>query len=153
MILLGNLDHGAIIAAMARTNFNPRVDQCISRVSVDGVLMGGALYTNYNRASLYMHCAGSGNWLSRSMLWYCYDYPFTHLGVNQVLSSTSSANAKSLNLLTRLGYTRLYEIADAAPGGNMILFSLSKPNCKWLTLPSPVVRAARENREPAHVLH
>jgi len=142
MILLSDIQHGTLIATAAGTGYNPHTDQCISRVTRDGEFLGGTIYTGFNGAVIWGHFAGVDGWLSPELVWVSFDYPFMQLGVNQILATVGSSNTKALNLVKRLGFKQLYKIKEGAPkGSDLILFSMSKANCKWLRLRSRYLKA------------
>jgi len=142
MIVLSDIQHGELIAIAAGTNFNPMTDQCISRVTGDGQFLGGTIYTGYNGAVVWGHFAGLPGWMSPELVWVSFDYPFMQLKVNQILCTVSSTNKGALGLVKRLGYRQLYTIKGGVPnGGDLVLFSMSKPNCKWLKLRSRYLKA------------
>jgi hypothetical protein len=142
MILLSDIEHGTLIAAAAGTGYNPCTDQCISRVTRDGQFLGGTIYTGYNGAVIWGHFAGVDGWMSPELVWVSFDYPFMQLGVNQILATVSSVNERALTLVKRLGFKQLYKIKDGAPkGADLIIFSMSKANCKWLKLRSRYLKA------------
>jgi hypothetical protein len=142
MILLSDIEHGMLIAAAAGTGYNPTTDQCISRITRDGQFLGGTIYTGYNGAVIWGHFAGVDGWLSPELVWVSFDYPFMQLKVNQILATVSSENAKALSLVRKLGFKQLYKIKDGAPNGAaLILFSMSKANCKWLKLRERYLKA------------
>lgn len=152
MILLSDIQHGMMIAAAAGTGYNPNTDQCISRVTRDGEFLGGTIYTGYNGAVIWGHFAGVPGWLSPELVWVSFDYPFMQLGVNQILCTVSSHNEKALSLVKRLGYKQLYKIKGGVPNdGDLILFSMSKANCKWLKLRSRYLKA--NGHAPGDVVH
>ena len=147
MILLSDIEHGMLIATAAGTGYNPTTDQCISRVTRDGQFLGGTIYTGYNGAVIWGHFAGVEGWMSPELVWVSFDYPFMQLGVNQILCTVSSHNTKAINLVKRLGYKQLYKIKDGVPnGGELIIFSMSKANCKWLKLRSRYLKANGQDR-------
>ena len=142
MILLGDTTHGAMIASAAGIGFDRERDQCISRVTRDGQLLGGVVFTNYNGAAIWAHFSGVPGWATRELVWVCCDYPFMQLKVKHVLTTVSSRNTKVLAIVKRLGMKQLYSIKDAVPeGGSLVLFSLSKANCKWIKLRSRYIKA------------
>jgi hypothetical protein len=140
--MLSNIEHGLLIAASAGTGYNPNTDQCISRVTRDGQFLGGTIYTNYNGAVVWGHFAGIDGWMSPELVWVSFDYPFMQLQVNQILATVGSTNERALTLVRKLGFKQLYKIKDGAPNGaHLILFSMSKANCKWLKLRSRYLKA------------
>lgn len=151
MILLSDIQHGQLIAQAAGTGYNPRTDQCISRVNDAGEFLGGTIYTGYNGAVIWGHFAGVAGWLSPELIWVSFDYPFMQLQVNQILATVAASNEKATTLVRKLGFKRLYAIKNACPsGGDLVLFSMSKANCKWLKLRSRYLVANGHDRGTVH---
>src|SRR5215510_1028387 len=104
MIYLNESRHGYLIARAAHTTYDPERDQCISRC-VDGNFMGGVIYTNYTGSMISMHMAGVGDWVSRELVWVCFDYPFNQLKVKKVLGTVRSDDKAVRDIDERLGFT------------------------------------------------
>ena len=142
MILLGDVEHGRMIAHRVGMGFDPVRDQCISRLTRDGQLWGGTVYTGFNGASIWGHFAGEPGWMSPELIWVSFDYPFMQLQVKQILCTVGSRNEKALSLCKRLGYRTLYKIKDGIPnGGTLNVLSISKESCKWLRLRDRYLKA------------
>lgn len=152
MIWQGDVRHAYLIARAARAGFDPKVDACISRVDGNGSFLGGVIYTNYNGAIVMMHVAGIGNWLSPELLWVSLDYPFMHLQVKKLLCTVASNNQKSLDLVKRVGgWKSEHKIVDGVPGGDLLMFSMLRKDCRWLKLRDRYVRANGHLGEHVHV--
>ena len=152
MIVLGDAQHAYMIARAAHTGFDPEVDRCISRVSVDGNLMGGFIFTNYNGAIIFDHMAGHANWCTPELMWLIFDYQFDQLGVRKVMATVGSNNVRSLDLVQRAGFEHEHSIEDGIPNGKLHLFSMVREKFKWLSLRSRYLKVNGGQRgEHVHV--
>jgi hypothetical protein len=142
MIVFGDLTHGVMIARGAQTGFDPNVDGCVARTSGDGQLLGGFVVTNYNGAIAMVHMAGSPGWCSPRLMWVLFDYSFNYLKLRRLLCTVGSKNLTSLDQVKRAGFVYEHTIKDGTPDGDLVMLSMSRPNCKWLKLRS---RYLREN--------
>lgn len=99
---------------------------------VDGKLVGGILYEDYNGANVICHIAGEGNWLNKTFLWMIFDYPFNQLGVRRMTAPVASTNAACINFVERLGFEREAILHDAHPDGDIIIYKMTADKCRWL---------------------
>jgi RimJ/RimL family protein N-acetyltransferase len=97
----------------------------------NGRLIAGVLYDHYNGASIAMHVAGEGNWLTRDFLRICFHYPFEQLKVRKVIGMVSSANKQAQRFDEHLGFTLEATIKDAAPDGDLLLYSMTREQCRF----------------------
>lgn len=98
----------------------------------DGQLVAGVLYEDWNRANIVCHIAGDGNWASRDYLNVIFDYPFNQLKAQRITCPVASTNTKSINLVSRMGFTLECSLAQAIPGGDLHLFRMFKDECKYI---------------------
>jgi hypothetical protein len=133
MIQIGNPHHGRMIALKAGVDFDVERNPVISRTDEHGDLLGGVIYSDYTGVSMRIHMAGSRvGWASPLMLWMAFDYPFNQLGVELLLGSVRSTDKHVLNIDRRLGFKEIFRIPKAVPGGDLVLLSMSRADCKWL---------------------
>lgn len=107
-----------------------------------GKLAGGAVLQDYTgpEGSTGMHCAGFlPGWLSRGVLWYTFDLAFNVLHTKKVIVKVPSTNYRSLKLATHLGFTFEARITDVFPDGDILVLSMYRDQCEWLTMPKPNV--------------
>ena len=102
----------------------------------DGVgPVAGCLYESCNGASIIGHLTGVGKkWMNREYLWYCFHYPFEELKVTKILGIVESDNLDARRLDEHLGFTLEATLKDAAPKGDLLVYSMTKDQCKWLSL-------------------
>lgn len=137
-IEFNNVDHGFAIGSKAPCAFNPRVDRVISRTFA-GNLAGGVVYQDYLPGGLIvLHVASwHRRWLSRDLLWAIFAYPFLQLEVKMCLGYVMSTNRHALDFDLRLGFRIEHKILGAIPGGDMVIVSMRKSECRWLRGPAP----------------
>lgn len=102
----------------------------------DGVgPIAACFYESYNGASVLGHLAGIGKkWMNREFLWYCFYYPFEQLKVTKILGIVESTNLAARRLDEHLGFTLEATLKDAAPKGDLLIYSMTRDQCRWLTL-------------------
>lgn len=99
----------------------------------DGTLIAGVAYDRYNGASVCMHVAADGkHWLTRSYLRACFDYPFNRLNVKKVLGLVDASNAQARKFDEHLGFRLEARLQDAAPGGDLMIYSMTRDQCRYL---------------------
>lgn len=97
--------------------------------------VAGCLYSDYNGNSVVLHCAGEGRtWLNREFLWFVFFYAFEQLKVTKIISPVESTNLDSIRFIKHIGFTLEATLQDACPKGNMLLFTMNRADCKWLSL-------------------
>jgi hypothetical protein len=151
-IRINDLHAIKLIAMAAEVQFVPKLHSCIARYSKEkDSLLGGVLFTDFRGGSVVMHWAGfHPNWISRSLIWLSFDYPFRQLDVNKVFGLTPESNIIARNTALRFGFKIEHVIDDVfkrADGFNSLyVLGLRKEDCKWLDMPVPVIEWAPLNK-------
>jgi hypothetical protein len=97
--------------------------------------IAGCLYEGCNGASVIGHLTGIGRkWMNREFLWYCFYYPFEELGVTKILGIVESDNLDAQRLDEHMGFILEATLKDAAPKGDLLIYSMTRDQCKWLDL-------------------
>jgi hypothetical protein len=97
--------------------------------------VAGCFYEGWNGASILLHCAGEGKtWLNREFLWYVFHYPFEELKVKKILSPVESTNTECRKFIEHIGFSLEATLEDASPKGNLLIYSMKREDCKWLSL-------------------
>ena len=109
---------------------------CIGRLGTKG-LVGVVGFDQFNGASAMMHSAGEGNWLSRDMLYACFDYPFRVCGVNMVIGLVPSGNTQALRFNKHIGFKTELVLDGAHPDGSLVLMTMRRGECRYLTRNRP----------------
>jgi RimJ/RimL family protein N-acetyltransferase len=99
---------------------------------LNGEIIGGVLYDNYNGATIEMHCAGVGRWLTRTFLNAVFDYPFNGIGVHKVVGLVDEANMAARKLDAHLGFVHEATIKDGAKGGDLLILTMTREQCRFL---------------------
>ena len=97
----------------------------------DDCLIAGVMFENWNQQSITAHMAITGK-LTRSFIGAIFRYAFGKCGVHKVICPISSGNAKSNKFAKKLGFTEEARLCDAAPDGDIILYTLKKDDCRFL---------------------
>jgi RimJ/RimL family protein N-acetyltransferase len=105
--------------------------KCIGQV-IDGQIAGVIGYDGFNGASVMMHVAGDPGWVTKSMLFAAFDYPFRKLGCKIVIGLVPSGNEAAFRFNQRLGFKLIDEIKDAHPDGSLLLMTMRPEDCRWL---------------------
>lgn len=99
---------------------------------VDGELVAGVLYEDFNGANIICHIAGVGNWATREYLAVIFHYPFVQLGVRRITVPVDSVNEKSIRLVERMGFTLESRLREATPRADMLLYRMFRNECRFL---------------------
>lgn len=105
-------------------------------VGEDGNLYAGVLYDHYNGRSIAMHVAGDGgHWITRDLLRAAFRYPFNELMVRKILGLVDSTNLGARKLDEHLGFQLEAVLKDAGPQGDLLLYSMTAEQCRFLEKP------------------
>ena len=114
--------------------FNKESSVCFG-LEEDGELIAGVIFDNYRVKSIAMHVAAIGKrWLCREFLWACFDYPFRQLNVNKVIGYVSEDNLDAQRFDEHLGFTIEAIIKDADQGGDVLIYTMTKEQCRFLEI-------------------
>ena len=151
MIRINDVHATILIARAAEIEFVPKLHHCIADYSADDQLKGGVLFTNYRVGSVAIHMAGlRKNWVSKSMLYLAFHFPFKQLKVKKLFGMVPERNVEARNSDLRLGFKIEYTTDDVygyEDGVNgMHLMSMRAEDCRWLAMPMPLIEYAPEER-------
>jgi|SRR5215471_10361034 len=146
MIVLDNPAHGFMIAHRAGVGYDPNVNRVLAHCSEDG-LLGGVVYTNYTGRSVQMHMAGNPGWVTTKVIWIAFDYPFNQLCVEKVIGLVAAADELILDYDKRLGFREIARVPDVVPTGDLVVLSMMREECKWLSLRSRFLKTNGDARE------
>lgn len=119
------------VADKMAARFSPEACTAIGLVNSADGLAAGVVFENWNGRSIVAHMAVTGR-LTRKYLGVIFRYAFQQCGVDKVILPVASDNAKSCRFVNHLGFAEEARIRDAAPGGDLILFTLRKSDCRFL---------------------
>jgi RimJ/RimL family protein N-acetyltransferase len=106
---------------------------------IDGEVKAVVAFDNILDKSCEMHTAAIvPNWISRDLLWACFDYPFNILKVKVILATVASTNKEALKLDRHLGFVDKAYIEDAHIDGDLVILAMRRENCQWLDIKTPL---------------
>ena len=106
---------------------------------IDGQVKAVVAFDNILDKSCMMHTAAIvPNWISKDLLWACFDYPFNILKVKVILASVASTNTEALRLDRHLGFVDKAYIEDAHIDGDLVILAMRRENCRWLDIKAPL---------------
>lgn len=108
-----------------------RSDASAIGLEKDGQLVAGTIYCDFLGQSVCMHTAIEH--MNRDFLGYCFYYPFEELQVKKVLGLVDSFNSRAIQLDLHLGFVLESTIKDASTDGDLLIFSMTRDQCRWLT--------------------
>lgn len=123
---------GPWVASRTGGTWSPGRGTAIGKLDDQGKLIAGVLYEDWNGANIVCHIAGEGNWASRQFLNVIFDYPFNQLKVRRITVPVGSTNIKSIHLVTRMGFALESTLAQAIPGGDLLLYRMFRSECQYL---------------------
>ena len=97
----------------------------------DGQIIAGVIYENWNKASIVCHIAIEGR-MTKGYLKAIFSYPFEFCKVKKIIVPVNSTHAKSLKLVTKMGFVEEARVKDAAPDGDIIFLTLAREKCRFL---------------------
>ena len=102
---------------------------------IDGEVKAVVAFDNILDKSCEMHTAAIvPNWISKDLLWACFDYPFNILKVKVILATVASSNTEALKLDRHLGFVDKAYIEDAHIDGDLVILAMRRENCRWLDI-------------------
>ena len=106
---------------------------------IDGEVKAVVAYDNVLEKSCLMHTAAIvPNWISKDLLWACFDYPFNKLGLSVILASVASTNEEALKLDRHLGFKDKAYIEDAHIDEDLVILAMRREDCRWLDIKTPL---------------
>jgi RimJ/RimL family protein N-acetyltransferase len=102
---------------------------------IDGEVKAVVAFDNILDKSCEMHTAAIvPNWISKDLLWACFDYPFNILKVKVILATVASTNTEALKLDRHLGFVDKAYIEDAHIDGDLVILAMRVEDCRWLDM-------------------
>jgi len=122
---------GRWVAEQMNGSFSETTSTALGLQKETGEIIAGVIYENWNKRSVVAHMAITGR-ITKAYLGAIFRYAYEKCGVNKVILPVSSGNDKSNKFVKHLGFTEECRIRDAAPGGDVILYTLKKADCRFL---------------------
>jgi hypothetical protein len=94
-------------------------------------------YEGYNGVNMNMHVASKpgSRWMTREFLWYVFHYPFVECGVKRVTGLVPEMNYAARRFDEHIGFKLEATLKDAAPDGDLRVYTMFKDECRWLKPP------------------
>ena len=103
-------------------------------VDEDGRLIGGVVFTNFDRAGVTLHSAGeSAAWLNRMFLRAVFSYPFKQLKCRRMTTICRVDNPHAIKFAEKIGFKREGVLRKADDDGtDLLILGMLKEECRWL---------------------
>lgn len=99
----------------------------------DGEIVCAAMYDHYTGRSITASIAKApGAVMPPGFVNIIFSYPFIQLGCAKILAYIEDVNWKSKQLVEKMGFVHEATITDVFPSGNMMIYTMSAENCRWL---------------------
>jgi len=123
-------DAGAWTAAQIGTAFLPSAETCIG-LTRHGEFVAGVIYEDWNGKSIVAHIAIT-RCITPAYLAAIFDYPFNVCGAHKIICPVCSDNPRAIKLVSNMGFAIEAALKDAAPTGDILIFTLTKADCRFL---------------------
>ena len=101
-------------------------------------MVAGVAYAEWNGVNVVCHIAAEGKrWMTREYLWTIFDYPFNQLKVRRITVCVGEGNSESRRFVRHLGFEEEARLTGAHPSGDLLIYGMRKPRCRWLALRRP----------------
>lgn len=119
-----------------KVNYFPtHMAQCIACIE-EGTVIAGVVYDHYNDLTIQAHIwIEEGKVPSRAWFGAIFDYPFNRLGVHKILGQVAENNAEAQKLDEHFGFSEEARIRDFSLDGDLILYSMTREQCRVLNSP------------------
>lgn len=125
---------GYWIANRTGGQYIPGRSQQIGSLNSEGKVRAVSQFSDCNGRSMLLHCAGEGpNWLTREFIFFTFHYAFVQIEVEKLISPVESGNIASRRFVRRMGFSLEATLKDCAPSGDLLLYTMSRNQCRWLT--------------------
>ena len=106
----------------------------IAKLAADGEVCAVVAFTDLRRWSIEVSVAsdGSARWLSRSLLYATFSYPFEQLGLQRVTGRVQADNTAALALNEGLGFRQEGVQRRQFGEHDCVLFGMLRGECRWL---------------------
>lgn len=131
--MAGNLVSGREVGEWVVSKFGGTLHPTAQAIGFvrDGKLIAGVVYEGWNQRSIVCHISIEGA-VPRHFMKAVSEYAFITCGVHKVIGPITSGNEKAIKNAIRIGFTEEARIKDAAPDGDIILFTLTADRCRYL---------------------
>jgi RimJ/RimL family protein N-acetyltransferase len=130
MIITDKMKVGPWVAREIVGCFHPDESEAIG-LERGGKMVAGVFYENWNGKSIMAHAAFRGLMTPR-YLYAIFHYPFIVVGADVIVCPIASNNKESINISSKMGFTREATLRDAHPHGDLYLYTLRRDQCRYL---------------------
>jgi hypothetical protein len=115
-----------------------------------GKLVAGVIFDGYNGGSIHMHVAGlGGHWMTREYARICFEYAFITAKVHKILGFVDSENLQAQRYDEHLGFAKEAVIRGAGRKGDLIIYSMTREQCRYLGAKNGHVRQTTASERSA----
>lgn len=101
----------------------------------DDELTCGVMFEHFTGRSITATIAiEPGAVMTKTFLFTIFDYPFNQLDVEKIICYIEQSNAPSVRLVEKLGFTLEATITDMFEGGDGLIYTMRKADCRWLEM-------------------
>jgi RimJ/RimL family protein N-acetyltransferase len=97
----------------------------------DGELIACTGFGWFNNKTMHHHICIKEN-PNRTFWWFMAYYAFIQSGIDMLIGITPSTNEKAMRIAKHYGYKEHSRIEGGCEGGDLIIQTLHKADCKWL---------------------
>jgi hypothetical protein len=147
-VRVDEISDGVALARVGNSLYNPLLDRCVTRITPEGNVLGGAIFRNYTGTggSVNIHVASFGKgWITRMLVFMTFDYAFNQLGVKKIFGNIPMKNVAALKFARDAGFNVETIVPDVFPGDDMVVMSLYRDECRFL--PPSARRAESETQQ------
>jgi RimJ/RimL family protein N-acetyltransferase len=99
----------------------------------NGSLIWGVYYNMYHGRSMAIHVASEpGKKFTREFLRFTFAYPFYQLKVHKLIGLVDEANIEARKFDENLGFKLETRIKDASPGGDLLIYTMTADECRFI---------------------
>ena len=97
----------------------------------DGEMIAGVVYEDWNGASFVVHIVVQGL-MTPAYLGAIFHYPFVYCGASKLIAPVAESNEESVRFVRKLGFREEARLHDAHPDGSVLLYTMSKDQCRFI---------------------
>ena len=123
-----------VYSKLGDSTWNPTGKVAFGAVDGNLRMQWGVVYERFCGTSVYGHIVieDPKGW-TREAIRTCLHYPLVHLGVHKFLAEVNTSRPGAVSFLKRLGFVEEARIEGVYTGGDLVIFSTTLAQCKWLT--------------------
>lgn len=118
----------------ARTGgiFCPEISQAIG-LEKDGEIVAATVYEGWNGSVVKGHIAIDSKYgMNKEFLKFNFKYVFDQLKARKLIGMVDSSNTEAMELDRNFGYVEEARIIDGTPTGDLVIFTMTREQCRFL---------------------